>query len=166
MYDGERVTLQSLVSQRCEEFWKITNSLLDIQKLAIIGSETPENYRFLKDKKNCLFVSNLKGSLKEAKEIGFSISTSLNQFYSLIILEITKSREQNFALMSWAEEHMCEGSAMIINGDNGLGIKSFLNKISQYWSNEKMLIKKKGRIALYLKKKVYFCIGGTFRNFD
>ena len=43
---------------------------------------------------------------------------------------------------------------MIVNGDNQLGVKSFIKIISQYWPDETTIIKKKGRIALYKKKKV------------
>ena len=101
----------------------------------------------------CHFISNTKDSLREAKNLGFIISTILKHHYDIIILELTKSKETNLGLLALAEEHLRDGGEMIINGDNQVGVKSFLKNISNLWPAEKTVIKKKGRIALYQKKK-------------
>ena len=145
--------MQSLASQRFETFWsQVAKSYAD-QKLAIIGSEEPLHFSCIKNKHLCHFISNAKDTLKEAKNLGFVISTNLNRYYDIIILELTKSRETNLGLVSLAEECLKDGGKMIINGDNKIGIKSFLQNISYQWPPEITMIKKKGRIALYQKKK-------------
>ena len=145
--------MQSLASQRFETFWsQVAQSRAD-QKLAIIGSENPLHFNCVKNKHLCHFISNEKDTLKEAKNLGFEISTILNHYYDIIVLELTKSRETNLGLIALAEECLKDGGKMIINGDNRIGIKSFLQNISNQWPPEITLIKKKGRIAPYQKKK-------------
>ena len=77
----------------------------------------------------CHFISNTKDCLREAKRLGFVISTILNRYYDIIILELTKSRETNYGLLALAEEHIKVGGKMIINGDNQVGVKSFLKNM-------------------------------------
>ena len=98
----------------------------------------------------------MKDSLREAKNLGFVISTILKHYYDIIILEMTKSKETNLGLLALAEEHLRDGGKMIINGDNQVGVKSFLKNISNLWPAEITVIKKKGRIALYQKKTQLF----------
>ena len=69
---------------------------------------------------------------------------------------MTKSKETNLGLLALAEEHLRDGGKMIINGDNQVGVKSFLKNISNLWPAEITVIKKKGRIALYQKKTQLF----------
>ena len=59
-------------------------------------------------------------------------------------------------LVALAEECLKDGGKMIINGDNKIGIKSFLQNISYQWPPEITMIKKKGRIAIYKKKNQLF----------
>ena len=54
---------------------------------------------------------------------------------------------------------------MIINGDNQIGVKSFLKNISNHWPAEIILIKKKGRIAIYPETKKYLAIGKNIKIF-
>ena len=134
-------------------FWSQELQSYADQKLAIIGSEKPLHFSCVQNKHLCHFISNAKDTLKEAKNLGFVISTILNRYYDIIILELTKSRETNLGLIAQAEECLKDGGKMIINGDNKIGIKSFLQNISIKWPPEITVIKKKGRIALYQKKK-------------
>ena len=158
--------MQSLASQRFETFWnQVAQSYAD-QKLAIIGSEKPLHFSCIKSKHQCHFISNAKDTLKEAKNLGFVISTILNRYYDIIILELTKSRETNLGLVALAEECLKDGGKMIINGDNKIGIKSFLQNISYQWPPEITMIKKKGRIALYQKKKQLFGRWKKYQGFD
>ena len=69
----------------------------------------------------------------------------------MVILEVTRSRNTNLGLVSLANDHIKIGGAMIVNGDNQLGVKSFIKIVSQYWPDETTIIRKKGRIALYKK---------------
>ena len=155
--------MQSLASQRFETFWnQVAQSYAD-QKLAIIGSEKPLNFCCIKNKHLCHFISNAKDTLKKAKKLGFVISTILNRYYDIIILELTKSRETNLGLIALAEECLKDGGKMIINGDNKIGIKSFLQNISYQWPPEITMIKKKGRIALYQKKNNYLADGKNIK---
>ena len=145
--------MQSLASQRFETFWnQVAQSYAD-QKLAIIGSEKPLNFCCIKNKHLCHFISNAKDTLKEAKKLGFIISTILNRYYDIIILELTKSRETNLGLIALAEECLKDGGKMIINGDNKIGIKSFLQNISYQWPPEITMIKKKRKDSSLPKKK-------------
>ena len=132
-----------------------------LDKLAIIGSENPLHFNCVKNKNLCHFISNEKDTLKEAKNLGFEISTILNDYYDIIVLELTKSKETNLGLIALAEECLKDGGQMIINGDNRIGIKSFLQNISNQWPPEITLIKKKGRIALYQKKNQRHSHTGT-----
>ena len=158
--------MQSLASQRFETFWnQVAQSYAD-QKLDIIGSEKPLNFCCIKNKHLCHFISNAKDTLKEAKKLGFIISTILNRYYDIIILELTKSKETNLGLIALAEECLKDGGKMIINGDNKIGIKSFLQNISYQWPPEITMIKKKGRIALYQKKKQLFGRWKKYQGFD
>ena len=158
--------MQSLASQRFETFWsQVAQSRTD-QKLAIVGSENPLHFNCVKNKHLCHFISNEKDTLKEAKNLGFEISTILNHYYDIIVLELTKSRETNLGLIALAEECLKDGGKMIINGDNRIGIKSFLQNISSQWPPEITLIKKKGRIALYQKKKQLFGRWKKYQGFD
>ena len=70
-------------------------------------------------------------------------------------------KETNLGLLALAEEHLSDGGKMIINGDNQVGVKSFLKNISNLLPAEITMIKKKGRIALYQKKTNYL---GTGKN--
>ena len=135
------------------------------KKLAIIGSERPLNFDCLPYKHICNFISNSKDPLREAKSLGFSISTLLKNFYDIIVLELTKSKETNLGLLALAEEYLREGGKMIINGDNQVGVKNFLKNISNHWPAEITVIKKKGRIALYPKKKQLFEHWKRYQNF-
>jgi len=148
--------LQSLASQRFETFWNQVAPSNTGKKLAIMGSEQPLNFGSLRHKHLCHFISNTKDTLREAKKLGFVISTILKHYYDIIILELTKSKETNLGLLSLAEEHLRDGGKMIINGDNQVGVKSFLKNISNLWPAEITVIKKKGRIALYKKKNQLF----------
>ena len=136
-----------------------------MEKLAIIGSEQPLNFDCLSHKHSCNFISNSKDSLREAKRLGFSISTTLNNYYDIIVLELTKSKETNLGLLALAEEHLREGGEIIINGDNQVGIRNFLKNISDHWPAKITVIKKKGRIALYQKKKRLFTHWKKYQDF-
>ena len=148
--------MQSLASQRFEAFWNQLAPSNTGKRLAIIGSEQPLNFGFLRHKHLCHFISNTKDSLKEAKNLGFIISTILKNYYDIIILELTKSKETNLGLFALAEEHLSYGGKIIINGDNQVGVKSFLKNISNLWPAEITMIKKKGRVAIYQKKNQLF----------
>ena len=153
--------MQSLAGQRFETFWSQVAPSNNIKKLAIVGSEQPRNFGCLKHKYLCHFISNAKDALREAKNLGFVISTNLNKYNDIIILELTKSKETNFGLLALAEEFLSYGGNMIINGDNQVGVKSFLKNISKLWPAEITVIRKKGRIAVYKKKLNY---SGTIKN--
>jgi len=157
--------LQSLASQRFETFWNQLAPSNTGKSLAIIGSEQPLNFGSLRHKHLCHFISNTKDSLQEAKNLGFVISTILKHYYDIIILELTKSKETNLGLLAWAEEHLRDGGKMIINGDNQVGVKSFLKNISNLWPAEIIMIKKKGRVALYQKKNQLFGHWKKYQNF-
>ena len=157
--------MQSLAAQRFETFWSEVASLYTYQKLAIIGSEKPLNFGCLENKHLCHFISNAKDSLKEAKTLGFIISTILNHSYDIIILELTKSRETNLGLMALAEEFIKDRGKIIINGDNQIGVKSFLKNISNHWPAVKTVIKKKGRTVLYQKTTPSFGRWKKYRDF-
>ncbi len=158
--------MQSLASQRFETFWSQEAQSYANQELAIIGSEKPLHFSCVQNKHLCHFISNAKDTLKEAKNLGFVISTILNRYYDIIILELTKSRETNLGLIAQAEECLKDGGKMIINGDNKIGIKSFLQNISNQWPPEITVIKKKGRIALYQKKKQLFGRWKKYQRFE
>ena len=145
--------MHSLASQRFETFWKQVAPSYADQKVAIIGSEQPQNFICLPKKHLCHFISNIKDSLREAKNSGFVISTILNSYYDIIVLELTKSKETNLGLVALAEEFTKDGGKIIINGDNKIGVKSFLKNITDHWHEEKTVIKKKGRIAIYPPQK-------------
>ena len=149
--------MQSLTSQRFETFWNQLTPSCTGKRLGIIGSEQPLNFDCLSHKHSCYFISNSKDSLREAKSLGFNISTVLNTCYDIIVLELTKSKETNLGLLALAEECLRERGEIIINGDNQVGVRNFLKNISTDWPAEITLIKKKGRIALYKKKKPIFC---------
>ena len=155
----------SLTSRRFETFWNQLTPSCSRKKLAIIGSEQPLNFDCLSYKHSCYFISNSKDSLREAKSLGFSISTVLNTCYDIIVLELTKSKETNLGLLALAEEYLREGGEIIINGDNQVGVRNFLNNISNHWPAEITLIKKKGRIALYKKKKRLFAHWKKYQDF-
>ena len=118
-----------------------------------MGSDRPQNFKCLQNKDLCHFISNVKDSLREAKSLGFVISTILQHYYDIIILELTKSKETNLSLIALAEEYIKDEGKVIINGDNQIGVKRFLKNVSNHWPAEKIVIKKKGRIAIYQKKK-------------
>ncbi len=103
--------------------------------------------------------------MREAKDLGFVISTILNGYYDIIIFELTKSKETNMGLMALAEDYIKDGGRIIINGDNQIGVKSFLKNVSNHWPPEKTLIKKKGRIATYIKKKNIFGHWKKYQDF-
>jgi 16S rRNA G1207 methylase RsmC len=145
--------LHSLASQRFETFWSQVAPSYSGQKLAILGSDQPQNFNCLHNKDLCHFISNVKDTLREAKGLGFVISTILQHYYDIIILELTKSKETNLGLISLAEEYIKDGGKLIINGDNQIGVKSFLTNISNHCPADKIIIKKKGRIEVYKKKK-------------
>ena len=85
-----------------------------------------------------------KDYLREAKRLGFgNFYYFKNGYYDIIILELTKSKETNLGLLALAEEYIKDGGKMIINGDNQVGVKSFLKNISNYWHAEKIVIKKR-----------------------
>ncbi len=157
--------MQSLACQRFETFWSQVAPIYVGQKLAILGSEQPLDFSCLTNKNLCHFISNVKNNLREARRLGFVISTILNCYYDIIIIELTKSKETNFGLIALAEEYLRDGGKMIINGDNQKGVKSFLKNISNHWSAEKTVIKKKGRIALYQKKTPLFGHWKKYQNF-
>ena len=136
--------MQTLARQRFETFWNQVAPSNNGKRLAIMGSEKPLNFSSLRHKHLCYFISNTKDSLREAKNLGFVISTILKHYYDIIILELTKSKETNLGLLALAEEYLSDGGKMIINGDNQVGVKSFLKNISNQWPAEKTVIKKKG----------------------
>ena len=148
--------MKSQAGQRFEAFWSQLTQSYSSQKLAIVGSEYPLNFVCLKNKHLCHFISNSIDSLREAKSLGFMISTNLNCHCDIIILELTKSKETNLALTALAEEYVKDKGKIIINGDNQIGVKSFLKNISTRLDAEIIMIKKKGRIALYPPKKNLF----------
>ena len=121
--------MQSLTSQRFEIFWNRLPPSYIGNKLAILGSERPLNFGCLPSKHSCDFISNSKDSLREAKSLGFNISTVLNTCYDIIVLELTKSKETNLGLLALAEECLRERGEIIINGDNQVGVRNFLKNI-------------------------------------
>ena len=123
-----------------------------IRDRAIIGSDQPQNFNCLQNKDSYHFISNIKDSLREAKGLGFVIYTILQHCYEIIILELTKSKETNLGLIALAEQYIKDEGKLIVNGDNQIGVKSFLKNISNHWPAEKTMVKKKGRIAIYQKK--------------
>ena len=157
--------MQTLASQRFETFWNQVARSYAAQNVAIIGSEQPQNFICLPKKHLCHFISNIKDSLREAKKSGFVISTILNRYYDIIVLELTKSKETNLGLVALAEEYIKDGGKIIINGDNQIGVKSFLKNISNHWHAEKTVIKKKGRIAIYPCKKRVFGHWKKYQDF-
>ena len=157
--------MHSLARQRFEIFWSQVAPSYSGQKVAIIGSDRPQNFNCLQNKDLCHFISNVKDILREAKSLGFVISTILQQYYDIIILELTKSKETNLGLIALAEEYIKDKGQVIINGDNHIGVKSFLKKISSHWPAEKTVVKKKGRIAIYQKKKKYLATGKNIKIF-
>ena len=158
--------MNNLTSERFEIFWSQISSPYSNHKLAIIGSEKPLNFCCVKPKHLCHFISNAKESLRDAKRLGFIVSTSLDNNYDIIILELTKSKETNLGLVSLAEEHLKLGGKMIINGDNQIGIKSFLKIVSIHWPAEMVVAKKKGRIAIFSKTKKLFGHWKPYRDFS
>ena len=78
---------------------------------------------------------------------------------------MTKSRETNLRLLSLAEEHLNVGGKMIINGDNQIGVKSFLKTVSSHWTAEIILTKKKGKIAIFPETKKSFAHWRKYRDF-
>ena len=158
--------MHNLTSQRFETFWSQISPPYFNHKLAIIGSEKPLNFCCVRPKYLCHFISNAKDSLRDAKRLGFNISTNLDCNYDIIILELTKSRETNLGLVSSAEEHLKFGGKMIINGDNQMGVKSFLKAISIHWPAEMIMAKKKGRIAIFPKKKNLFGHWKKYQDFS
>ena len=98
--------MHSLASQRFETFWSQVAPFYSGQKIAIIGSDQPQNFNCLQNKDLYHFISNIKDSLREAKGLGFVISTILQQYYDIIILELTKSKETNLGLIALAEEYI------------------------------------------------------------
>ncbi len=158
--------MQSLAGQRFETFWSQVAPSNTIKKLAIVGSEKPLNFGCIRDKHLCHFISNAKDALREAKNLGFIISTILNNYNDIIILELTKSKETNLGLLALAEEYLSDGGKMIINGDNQVGVKSFFKNISNLWPAEITVIKKKGRIALYKKKTKLFGHCKKYQDFQ
>ena len=157
--------MHSLASQRFETFWsQVAPSYLG-QKVAIIGSDQPQNFNCLQNKDLYHFISNIKDSLREAKGLGFVISTILQHYYDIIILELTKSKETNLGLIALAEEYIKDEGKLIINGDNQIGVKSFLKNISNHWPVEKTMVKKKGRIAIYKKKNKILATGKNIKIF-
>ena len=110
--------MQSLTSQRFETFWNQLTPSCTGKRLGIIGSEQPLNFDCLSHKHSCHFISNSKDTLREAKSLGFSISTVLKNYYDIIVLELTKSKETNLGLLALAEEYLEEGGKIIINVDN------------------------------------------------
>ena len=145
--------MHSLARQRFEIFWSQVAPSYSGQKVAIIGSDRPQNFNCLQNKDLCHFISNVKDSLREAKGLGFVISTILQHYYDIIILELTKSKETNLGLIALAEEYIKDEGKLIINGDNQIGVKSFLKNISNHWPAEKTMIKKKGKDSNFPKKK-------------
>ena len=144
--------MQNLASQRFGTFWSQIAPSYSGQKVAIIGSNEPLNFNCLQNKDLCHFISNIKNSLREAKDLGFVISTILQHYYDIVILELTKSKETNLGLIALAEQYIKDEGKLIVNGDNQIGVKSFLKNISTHWPVEKTMVKKKGRIAIYKKK--------------
>ena len=157
--------MQNPTSQRFETFWNQLAPSCAGKRLAIIGSEQPLNFDCLSHKHSCHFISNSKDPLREAKSLGFSISTVLKNYYDIIVLELTKSKETNLGLLALAEEYLEEGGKIIINGDNQVGVRNFLKNISNHWPAEITVIKKKGRIALYQKKNGYLITGKNIKIF-
>ena len=158
--------MQTLASQRFETFWSQLAPPNTGNKLAIVGSEQPLNFNCLRHKNLCHFISNGKDALREAKKLGFAISTIINHYYDIIILELTKSKETNLGLLAIAEERLSDGGKMIINGDNEVGVRSFLKNISSIWPAEITVIKKKGRIALFQKKSQLFRRWKKYQDFN
>ena len=157
--------MQSLTSQRFETFWSKVTLQNSEHKLAIIGSEKPQSFICVNSKHLCCFISNAKDSLRDAKRLGFMISTNFDSNYDTIIFELTKSKETNLGLVSLAEEHLKVGGKMIINGDNQIGVKSFLKTVSIQWPAEMMVAKKKGRIAIFSKTKQLFGYWKIYQDF-
>ena len=73
--------MESLASERFKTFWSQVAPLYLGQKVAVIGSEDPNNFSCLPNKHLCHFISNLKDSLREAKKSGFVISTTLDMSF-------------------------------------------------------------------------------------
>ena len=157
--------MHNLTSQRFETFWHQICTPYSDHKLAIIGSEKPLNFGCIRTKHLCHFISNEKDSLRDAKRLGFMISTNLDGNFDIIILELTKSRETNLRLLSLAEEHLNVGGKMIINGDNQIGVKSFLKTVSTHWTAEIILTKKKGKIAIFPETKKSFVHWRKYQDF-
>ena len=157
--------MHSLASQRFETFWSQVAPSYSGQKVAILGSDQPQNFNCLHNKDLCHFISNVKDTLREAKGLGFKISTILQHYYDIIILELTKSKETNLGLIALAEEYIKDEGKLIINGDNQIGVKSFLKNISNHWPAEKTMVKKKGRIAIYKKKNKNLATGKNIKIF-
>ena len=131
---------------------KNTHQKFSTDKIAILGSEEPLNYSCLRNIKSCKFFSSQKDCLKEAKKLGFSIETSINKKFDTVILELTKNTDHNLSLFAMAEESLNLKGVLVLNGNNNLGIQSLIKKINFYWKHVDLLVKSRGRIAIFKKK--------------
>ncbi len=157
--------MTALACQRFEKFWSQVALSYNDHEIAILGSDQPRNFNCITNKHLCHFISHIKDNLREAKSLGFKISTILNRYYDTIILEMTKSKETNMGLIALTEDNIKYGGSMIICGDNQIGIKSFLRNISNYQTAEKTFVKKKGSIAVYKKKQPLFSHWKKYQDF-
>jgi len=143
--------LRTSAGHRFTVFWQRHKENLSRDRIAVIGSEEPVNYECL-NKGNCNFISNQKETLKKAKKLGFNVSTVIRGKFDTIILETTKNTEHNLALFALAESTLIHHGSLILNGENSLGVQSFLKRINYYWNYSDLLIKRRGRIAIFIKK--------------
>ena len=111
------------------EFLDKESPVIESRTLSIQKELEDFHLDFSNQKRNSYFISNIKDILREAKSLGFVISTILQHYYDIIILELTKSKETNLGLIALAEEYIKDKGKVIINGENQIGVKSFLKNI-------------------------------------
>ena len=115
---------------------------------------------------NMNFESKFKHQISIAQQIGLLMPSEINSSYDLVIVSVSKSKNESLAQIAIGYERTKPGGILIVEGSKTNGIDAIIQKLSNLHILEHLVAKAHGKIAVLkvLSKKVTsFC---EWLNFD
>jgi 16S rRNA (guanine1207-N2)-methyltransferase len=101
------------------------------------------------DLPNINYESKLKHQVGVAKRIGLVTSLKINKTYEIVIVSVSKSKDQSFAQIAVGYERTKSGGVLIVEGNKNNGVDAIIHKLSKILALEHIIAKAHGKIAIF-----------------
>jgi 16S rRNA (guanine1207-N2)-methyltransferase len=105
---------------------------------------------------NINYVSKFRHQIVTARQMGIPTSLERKQEYDIVIVSISKSKNESFALIATGYERTNCGGILIVEGNKSNGIDSVIQQLAKFHPLENIISKAHGKIVVLrvLLKKV------------